>query len=177
MQKCLMYQNNIHYLLFKVQKQLKQCSRLQKLIYQLYEVGASPSGLVNVRGGKWTTYRKMAEDTVRFFKKECGLEFEPADTAVLALDMTNTQPRGMHPKDESELASAVTLAVEEEMCMTTEDFLARRYRTLFLDAKNARSSAVLVSELLSQNHGLNAEWAQRQSLDFQNLAQHYLPTP
>ncbi len=137
----------------------------------------SPSGLVNVRGGKWTTYRKMAEDTVRFFKKECGLEFEPADTAVLALDMTNTQPRGMHPKDESELASAVTLAVEEEMCMTTEDFLARRYRTLFLDAKNARSSAVLVSELLSQNHGLNAEWAQRQSLDFQNLAQHYLPTP
>ncbi len=142
-----------------------------------HEVGASPSGLVNVRGGKWTTYRKMAEDTVRFFKKECGLEFEPADTAVLALDMTNTQPRGMHPKDESELASAVTLAVEEEMCMTTEDFLARRYRTLFLDAKNARSSAVLVSELLSQNHGLNAEWAQRQSLDFQNLAQHYLPTP
>jgi glycerol-3-phosphate dehydrogenase len=142
-----------------------------------HEVGASPSGLVNVRGGKWTTYRKMAEDTVRFFKKECGLEFEPADTSVLALDMTNTQPRGMHPKDESELASAVTLAVEEEMCMTTEDFLARRYRTLFLDAKNARSSAVLVSELLSQNHGLNAEWAQRQSLDFQNLAQHYLPTP
>lgn len=142
-----------------------------------HEVGASPSGLVNVRGGKWTTYRKMAEDTVRFFKKECGLEFEPADTAVLALDMTNTQPRGMHPKDESELATAVTLAVEEEMCMTTEDFLARRYRTLFLDAKNARSSAVLVSELLSQNHGLNAEWAQRQSLDFQNLAQHYLPTP
>ena len=142
-----------------------------------HEVGASPSGLVNVRGGKWTTYRKMAEDTVRFFKKECGLEFEPGDTAVLALDMTNTQPRGMHPKDESELASAVTLAVEEEMCMTTEDFLARRYRTLFLDAKNARSSAVLVSELLSQNHGLNAEWAQRQSLDFQNLAQHYLPTP
>jgi len=142
-----------------------------------HEVGASPSGLVNVRGGKWTTYRKMAEDTVRFFKKECGLEFEPADTAVLALDMTNTQPRGMHPKDKSELASAVTLAVEEEMCMTTEDFLARRYRTLFLDAKNARSSAVLVSELLSQNHGLNAEWAQRQSLDFQNLAQHYLPTP
>ena len=40
-----------------------------------HEVEASPSGLVNVRGGKWTTYRKMAEDTLHFIAKRSPLDF------------------------------------------------------------------------------------------------------
>jgi glycerol-3-phosphate dehydrogenase len=36
-------------------------------------VSASPSGLITIVGGKWTTYRKMAQDTVDFAVRQAGL--------------------------------------------------------------------------------------------------------
>jgi len=141
-----------------------------------HEVEASASGLVNVRGGKWTTYRKMAEDTVRFLHKNSGLDFEPADTSGLALDMGAAAPRGMHPSDARELADAVALAVEEEMCVTVEDFLARRYRTLFLDARAAGLAAPEVARLLAAARDQNEEWTTSQIHAFEELALHYLPS-
>lgn len=140
-----------------------------------HEVSATPSGLVNVRGGKWTTYRKMAEDTVRYLRKHCGLEFTPADTASLTLEMGSLPPRGMHPSDAHQLASAVKQAVEEEMCLTVEDFLARRYRTLFLDAKAAQRIAPEVAQLLADIRSKDANWAAGEVQSFTELANHYLP--
>ena len=140
-----------------------------------HEVDASASGLVNVRGGKWTTYRKMAEDTVGFLRKHCRLEFKPADTTSLALEMGDTSPRGMHPTDTKELATAVQKAVEEEMCITIEDFLARRYRTLFLDAKAAQQAAPDVAQLLADFQGKDDEWKAAAVESFTELANHYLP--
>ena len=140
-----------------------------------HEVDASASGLVNVRGGKWTTYRKMAEDTVGFLRKHCGLEFEPADTTNLALKMGDTSPRGLHPTDTKELATAVQQAVEEEMCITIEDFLARRYRTLFLDAKAAQQAAPDVAQLLADFQGKDDQWKAAAVESFTELANHYLP--
>jgi glycerol-3-phosphate dehydrogenase len=141
-----------------------------------HEVEASASGLVNVRGGKWTTYRKMAEDTVRFLHKNGGLDFEPADTSRLPLDMGSAAPRGMHPSDARELADAVALAVEEEMCVTVEDFLARRYRTLFLDARAAGLAAPEVARLLAAARDQNEEWTTSQIHAFEELGLHYLPS-
>ena len=140
-----------------------------------HEVDASASGLVNVRGGKWTTYRKMAEDTVGFLRKHCGLHFEPADTTDLALEMGDISPRGMHPTDTKELATAVQKAVEEEMCITIEDFLARRYRTLFLDAKAAQQAAPDVAQLLADFQGKDDQWKAAAVESFTELANHYLP--
>lgn len=141
-----------------------------------HQVEASASGLVNVRGGKWTTYRKMAEDTVRFLRKQHGPDFTPADTSALPLDMGDAAPRGMHPDDPSALAAAVALAVTEEMCCTVEDFLARRYRTLFLDARAAQSAAPVVARLIAEAIGESPSWTEQQVETFINLARHYLPS-
>lgn len=141
-----------------------------------HEVTASASGLVSVRGGKWTTYRKMAEDTVRFLRKKSGLEFEPVDSSTLPIDMGANTHRGMHPDDPKALAMAVATAVREEMCATVEDFLARRFRTLFLDARLAQTAAPAVATLLAEAQGKSPTWAEEQSQQFIQLARHYLPS-
>ena len=140
-----------------------------------HEIEASASGLINVRGGKWTTYRKMAEDTLRFVSKQGQLSFRPADTSALPIDFESGESRGMHPPEQDALEMAVLKAANEEMCMTVEDFLARRYRTLFLDARTAMDAARSVAESLAQAHGKKEHWIEDQIQSFQQLAEHYLP--
>lgn len=140
-----------------------------------HEIESSASGLVNVRGGKWTTYRKMAEDTIHFLSKGGPLAFQPADTTALPIDFGSGEARGMHPSEKEALDMAVKKAADEEMCMTVEDFLARRYRTLFLDARSAMGAARNVAERLAQAHGKKAPWIESQVRSFQQLAAHYLP--
>ena len=140
-----------------------------------HEIEASPSGLVNVRGGKWTTYRKMAEDTLGFLSKQGHLTSHPADTTALPIDFGSGESRGMHPSEQDALERAVLKAADEEMCMTVEDFLARRYRTLFLDARAAIDTARNVAETLAQAHGKKEPWIEDQVQSFQQLAAHYLP--
>ncbi len=139
-----------------------------------HEVEASSSGLVNVRGGKWTTYRKMAEDTVRFLSRSGALSFEPANTTGLQLDMSDGE-RGLHPTDSSDLKAAIDRAVREDMAVTVEDFLARRYRTLFLDARAAMEAAPEVARLMATALEQDPEWADHQAEQFRKTAAHYLP--
>jgi glycerol-3-phosphate dehydrogenase len=140
-----------------------------------HDVSMSPSGLINVRGGKWTTYRKMAEDTLAFIRRKKRLDFSPADTRYSRI-VEGPLPDRIHvPQGADELRTAVGKAVDEEMCATVEDFLARRFRTLFLDAKHAISLAPQVADLLAEAQGFSAEWAQQQTATFQQLAQGYLP--
>ena len=140
-----------------------------------HEVSMSPSGLVNVRGGKWTTYRKMAEDTLAFLLRKKALSFTPADTRYSRIVEGPLPDRLSLPTEEKALRAAVTKAVSQEMCITVEDFLARRFRTLFLDARLAIASAPQVATMLSEAHGFSAEWAQNEASQFQKLAQRYLP--
>ena len=139
-----------------------------------HEVEASPSGLINVRGGKWTTYRKMAEDTVHFIAKRSPLDFVPADTSSLLLNMPSGE-RGLHPGDPEALESAVHHAAIEDMCMTVEDFLARRCRTLFLDARAAMEAAPDVARHLAAAHHHGENWIAEQIVAFNHLATRYLP--
>ena len=139
-----------------------------------HEVEASPSGLVNVRGGKWTTYRKMAEDTLQFIAKRGPIDFVPADTSSLLLEMSRGE-RGLHPDDPAALKTAVHHAATEDMCMTVEDFLARRYRTLFLDARAAMAAAPDVARHLAAAHHHGEDWISEQIAGFNRIATRYLP--
>ena len=140
-----------------------------------HEVEASPSGLVNVRGGKWTTYRKMAEDTLRFIAKSGQLSFTPADTSSLLLEVSSGE-RGFHPTEPDALTAAIQQAVASEMCETVEDFLSRRYRTLFLDARAAMEAAPEVARRLAAELGHGAAWVEQQVLTFRSLAERHLPS-
>jgi glycerol-3-phosphate dehydrogenase len=70
----------------------------------------------------------------------------------------------------------ITWAVRNEMCMTVEDFLARRTRALFLDARSAIEAAPLVAELMSRELSKATSWINNQTEAFNITAKNYLPS-
>ncbi|MGB0511549.1 MAG: glycerol-3-phosphate dehydrogenase C-terminal domain-containing protein, partial [Flavobacteriales bacterium] len=114
------------------------------------------------------------EDTLHFIAKHGPLDFVPADTSSLLLEMSRGE-RGLHPYDPEALETAVHRAATEDMCMTVEDFLARRYRTLFLDARAAMAAAPVVARHLAAAHHHGEDWMSQQIAAFNQLATRYLP--
>ncbi|MES2189745.1 MAG: glycerol-3-phosphate dehydrogenase/oxidase [Pseudomonadota bacterium] len=146
-----------------------------------HTVLASKSGLVTVTGGKWTTYRAMAEDVLdKCF--EVGL-LEGRSKGVTAhlkllgahpMPQKISDPPGIHlygseaaavlalPGAGRELGGRLTeamvrFAARHEYARTVEDVLARRSRLLFLDAALARSMAAEVADLLQQETGVDPQ--------------------
>ena len=153
-----------------------------KSLSREHTVSVSRSGLVTVTGGKWTTYRAMAEDVLdRCFAAQL-LPRRP-DGATLELRLAGAptqaagsiaQPPGEHlygseaallrslPGAERWLwrdgagglsEAMVRFAVRHEMARTVEDVLARRSRLLFLDAARAEALARPVAALLAEELG------------------------
>ncbi len=160
----------------------------------------SQSGLVTIAGGKWTTYRKMAEDTIDRAAMIAGLNVEPCPTrelrihgwlknsdrddplhyygsdSVLVKKLIEEQPElgeSLHPNFEYTKAEVIW-AVREEMARTVEDVLARRTRMLFLDAKAGMECAESVAGLMANELGCDKEWQKKQVSDFYELANRYL---
>jgi glycerol-3-phosphate dehydrogenase len=170
-----------------------------KTLSREHTVLVSRSGLVTVTGGKWTTYRAMAEDVLeKCFAKGLLGRVKAGVTADLCLiggdDLPTHRPRisdppGLHsygseaarvsalPGADQLLgwgltAAMVRFAARHEGARTVEDVLARRSRLLFLDARLAGSLAVAVGALLQQETGVNP-----QTGAFQDMAQLYLTLP
>ena len=162
-----------------------------------HTVLVSRSGLVTVTGGKWTTYRAMAEDVLgRCTAKGLLPKNTSGVTANLRLLGSGADgmphdsiclPAGLHSYgSEQGLVGAlpgaehwlcpglseamVRFAARYEYAVTVEDVLARRSRLLFLDAALAASLAPAVGAILSQETGLPP-----QAAEFAALAQQYLP--
>lgn len=129
-------------------------------------VDVSTSGLVTVTGGKWTTYRKMAQDAVDAAAAQAHLAAAPCQTAELPL-LSYETPLLMS------LQQRVEFAASEEMARTVDDVLARRTRALFLDAKAARDQAPAVAGTLARNLGRDREWELQQIRAFGSLAGRY----
>ncbi|MCB1087001.1 MAG: FAD-dependent oxidoreductase, partial [Verrucomicrobiae bacterium] len=119
----------------------------------------SDSGLVTVAGGKWTTYRKMAEDTVDRAAAVGGLPTRPCLTADLTLlDRPAAEDLKMEdPSWSDKLAPEfpwrvidVVAAVRLEMARTVDDVLSRRTRMTFLDEMAAAKCAPKVEAILRQ---------------------------
>jgi glycerol-3-phosphate dehydrogenase len=157
------------------------------------------SGLVTVTGGKWTTYRSIAEDVLAHCMANDLLPRRPAGiTAALALvgapagaDRPLSDAPGLHlygteapvvqslPGADRELApglseAMVRFAVRHEYARSVEDVLARRSRQLFLDARLAASIARRVAEVLDEELGDGFD-ADRSLGEFARLAQRYVP--
>ncbi len=168
-----------------------------KALSREHAVLVERSGLVTVTGGKWTTYRAMAEDVLRLAAKAGLLPARPAG-ATLALPLVGAPARseralsdvpGLHlygteagivqalPGAEHELApglseAMVRFAARHEYARSVEDVLARRSRLLFLDARLAASVAARVAALLAEELG-EAFDATRSLHDFTQLAARY----
>jgi glycerol-3-phosphate dehydrogenase len=159
-----------------------------------------PSGLVTITGGKWTTYRKMAEDTVDEAAVVAGLDERKSVTENLRLHgwLKNTEaaePYEMYGSDALALKkigqeqdgwevplhpnlqckpTEVLWAVRSEMARTVEDVLARRTRSLLLDARASMEIAEPVADLMALEMNKDDQWKKQQVADYKELANGYL---
>jgi glycerol-3-phosphate dehydrogenase len=160
----------------------------------------SRSGLVTITGGKWTTYRKMAEDTIDQAEILAHLDTNPCvtktlqihgyhknadmfgDLAVYGSDAPAIQDLFHEKKNYNEQlhpnltirAGEVIWAARYEMARTVEDFLSRRTRALLLDARASITMASKVAELMAKELGRNRSWKREQVRNYNELAGRYL---
>ena len=171
----------------------KEISRSHKLIVSL-------SGLVTITGGKWTTYRKMAEDTIDKASMVAGLEEKKCVThhmpihgyvkkanyddhmyiygsdRMKLLELIEKEPKlgkTLH-KDLPFLKAEVLWAVRHEMARTVEDVLARRVRALFLDARASIAMAEDVAKIIAKELNYNRRWIRNQVKEYTDLAKSYI---
>jgi glycerol-3-phosphate dehydrogenase len=158
------------------------------------------SGMITICGGKWTTYRHMAEDCVnhgatlgRLTERRCVTDHlnihrfhssaarfgrlavygsdAPAVRKLMEADPSLSEP--LH----SALPYAgaeVVWAAREEMARTVEDVLARRTRALFLNARAAIEMAPQVAALMARELGRDAAWEAAQVQAFHQTARGFL---
>jgi glycerol-3-phosphate dehydrogenase len=161
----------------------------------------SNSGLLTIAGGKWTTYRKMAEDAVDQAETMAGLEERPCKTDHLQIhgwtrqaipepslrvygadapairEIASKEPalaEKLHP-DLPYVSAEVVWAARTEMARTVEDVLARRTRALLLGARASIEAAPRVAELMARELGRDGSWQKKTVRDFTEVAQGYLP--
>jgi len=167
-----------------------------KSLSREHSILVSANGLVTVTGGKWTTYRAMAEEVLLQCQSSGLLPrstqgmtrqlrlIGAGDSAISHGSLAH--PAGWHSYGaEQDLVRAlpgandeicpglavamVRFAARHEYAITVEDVLARRSRLLFLDAQCAIDVAARVADVLTQETGLDARLR-----DFYGLAANYL---
>ncbi len=140
-------------------------------------INISESGMITIAGGKWTTYRRMAEDVLDIAVEKYHLQATPCQTKELKI-YGYDQETFVAPGNLSEpgsLLSIIQKTVREEMCMTVEDFLSRRTRHLLLDARSAIELAPQVAEMMAKEMNMDGDWISQQIITFNKIADNYLP--
>jgi glycerol-3-phosphate dehydrogenase len=165
-----------------------------------HTITVSSSGLLTIAGGKWTTYRKMAEDAVDHAVTLGGLDERASVTrrfrlhgyhnapdrfgalAVYGADATGIQALQRAEPELAEplhaalpiVAAQVVWAARHEMARSVEDVLSRRTRALLLDARAAIEAAPQVAALLAGELGRDAAWRATQIRAFEQVAEGYV---
>ncbi|MDR0667959.1 MAG: glycerol-3-phosphate dehydrogenase/oxidase [Prevotellaceae bacterium] len=174
-------------------KSSKELSRGHKII-------VSPHKLITITGGKWTSYRKMAECTINKAIRTGLLAARPCRTkklpvhgyrphpdltdhlyiygsdepAIRRLAADNPAYAARLHRDYPHTVAEVVWAVRREMAREVEDVLARRVRLLFLDARAAIEAAPLTARIIADELGFDKAWEHEQIETFTQLAQQYL---
>lgn len=170
----------------------KEISRRHKII-------SSASGLLTVIGGKWTTYRLMAEETIKKAIKSGILKRKKCITSNLKINGRNPE----EPSSRLHIYGDQSVEIEEiirekpelgeridprlpytraeiiwiarnEMALTVEDMLARRTRALFLDARASLDIVEEVAGIMNLELRYDEAWVREQSEEYRNLALKYL---
>jgi glycerol-3-phosphate dehydrogenase len=161
----------------------------------------SKSGLLTIAGGKWTTYRRMAEDAVGHAATLAGLDPRRCPTRNLAIHgfhlhaarygelahygsdapavaaLLASDPRfaaRVHPRLPARMGQ-VAWAVRHEMARTVDDVLARRTRSLLIEARAAIEAAPAVASVMADELGRGEDWVRGQVEAFEGIARRYLP--
>lgn len=165
-----------------------------------HTIVVSESGLITITGGKWTTYRKMAEDVIDHAEMVAGVDTRRCQTEELqihgwtraTIKERNLAVYGSDAQKVSQLIATdaslkelvhpalpyqrgeVVWQAREEMARTVEDVLARRTRSLLLNARASIEAAPTVASLLAKELGYDETWKQNQVADYERLARGYV---
>lgn len=180
----------------------KSNSQKTKEISRGHKITVSKSGLITIMGGKWTTYRRMAEDVVdraivlkmlphrSCQTKNLSIHGSPVNKeydgnlylqkygkdAHYITELSISRPElseRLHPILHN-IKAEVVWAVNCEMARTIEDVLARRTRILFLDARRAIEIAPTVARLMALELGKSQTWEKSQIEAFNTIANRYI---
>jgi glycerol-3-phosphate dehydrogenase len=170
----------------------KEISRRHKIIL-------SPSQLLTITGGKWTTYRLMAEETINkairagiLDKRKCITSSLKLSTSTSGISTNHLHIYGDQSVEieniiveKPDLGVPIDLRLpytraeiiwicRNEMPLTIEDVLARRTRALFLDAQASSEIAPLVASIMAEEMGFDERWQQEQVTAYRQLVVNYL---
>ena len=168
-----------------------------KEVSRHHKIRVSTSGLISVLGGKWTTYRKIAEDAINTALVVGGLPERKSETETLQIfgyeyhsDWDNPMhiygtetPKiiALSPETANQSLSdkffitknIIIWGIEKEMATSLEDILARRTRCLFLNAEESINIAPKVAEIMAEALGKNKKWQQEAVEKYQLIANNY----
>jgi glycerol-3-phosphate dehydrogenase len=171
-----------------------------KEISRSHKIVVSDSQLFTMVGGKWTTFRRMAQDMVEKVEKVKGWNKTHSATKKLRIHgykkkVDRSDPLYVYGTDREKiihlsvrepetagtiseslplLKAQVIWAVRHEMARTVEDVLSRRTRCLFLDAREAMRIAPEVASVMAKELGKSNEWEKLQVKEFINIANNYV---
>lgn len=164
-------------------------------------IRVSDSGLITITGGKWTTYRQMAQDVIDLLaKRRIALKITKSKTDHYRIhgykeNVDRESPTYFYGSDEEKMLALieenkeygeilseglriikaqVVWSVRQEMARTIEDFLARRTRALFLDARESLRMAPVVAEIMARELNKKEDWINNQLAGFTEVAKNYI---
>ncbi|MGA1978347.1 MAG: FAD-dependent oxidoreductase [Bacteroidales bacterium] len=170
-----------------------------KEVSRRHKITLSGSGLLSIIGGKWTSYRRMAEETLdrgikagilppskcrtksfslcsdEKFMEHGRLKIYGSGASEIKKMIAEKQELGQIINPQLPYTKAEVIWIcHNEMPRTVEDILARRTRALFLDARASIAMAPEVADILASEVGFNVKWKEGQLADYKNTAQNYL---
>jgi glycerol-3-phosphate dehydrogenase len=169
-----------------------------KEVSRRHKITLSRSGLLSIIGGKWTSYRRMAEETIDkgikagiIEKRKCitrnfsfysnGKPLESDRLKIYGNRAFEIEKLISERSDMGELIhqklpftkAEIVWICRNEMPLTLDDMLARRTRALFLDARASAEAAPVVADLMAGELGFNASWQQSEISTYKNLILNY----
>jgi len=170
-----------------------------KEVSRRHKITLSPSGLLSIIGGKWTSYRRMAEETIDKAIRSGILERKPCSTKDFRFYSGNGNSKIERLKIYGSGAGEIEKLINDypetgdlidnrlpytkaeiiwicrnEMPVKIEDILARRSRAIFLDARASLDAAPVVAEIMARESGAGSEWIEKEIDDYRNLVSKYL---
>ena len=168
-----------------------------KEVSRSHKIDISPSGLISVLGGKWTTYRKISEDAIdtaisikKLKKKKCKTEKTKLFGYKKKVDFSDPmhvygslkkKVESLGGKDDNNSLSTkfyitnniIEWSIIHEMALTLEDILARRTRCIFLDSKESKLIAPNVAKKMAEVLEKDQEWIDTELKNFNKLIKNY----
>jgi glycerol-3-phosphate dehydrogenase len=170
-----------------------------KEVSRRHKITLSKSGLLTIIGGKWTTYRRMAEETIDRAIKEGFLGKSECITSGLRLaspasdksaerfyaygDNSADIEKIISENPETGIAldkrlpytrAEIIWICRNEMPVNIEDILARRTRSLFLNARASADIAPQVADIMAAEFGFDQNWRNDQIDSYNLLIKNYI---